>query len=142
MNVIRFLHRKTDRAFLYDYKTLHQALRYMRSHGYTELPVVDRDGFYLGAVNEGDFLWHLIDYGGCEKVKDDPVSALVRHNNIPALKITASDAELEEAARRCSFVPIVDDRDAFIGVLERDDIMEYFAQKALKASSAAGEEKK
>lgn len=136
MNVIRFLHRKTECAFLYDYKTIRQALGYMRSHGYTELPVINRDGFYLGAVDEGDFLWHIVDYGGCEKVKEDRVRALVRRGRIPALKITASDDELERAARRCSFVPIVDDRNAFIGVLNRNDIMEYFAGKALGVEAA------
>ena len=130
VNIIRFLHRKTESPFLYDYKTVQQALRFMRSHGYREIPVVSQDGLYLGAVDEGDFLWHVLDYGGYEAVKDDKIGAFVCRGRIPALKITASDEELMQAILRAAFVPIVDDRDVFVGVVDRTDVAQYFIDKA------------
>ena len=133
VNIIRFLHRKTESSFLYDYKTVQQALRFMRSHGHREIPVVNQEGFYLGAIDEGDFLWHILDYGGYEAVKDDKIASFVRKGNTPALKITAADDELKQAALRCMFVPIVDDRGMFVGVIERKDIVQYFADKAKEA---------
>lgn len=134
VNIIRFLQRKTESSYLYDYKTVQQALRFMRSHGYTEIPVVNQDGFYLGVVGEGDFLWHVLDYGGYESVKDDKVGTFVQRGNIPALKITATDADLQNAAVRCTFVPIVDDRNVFVGVITRKDVLQYFADKMRKAA--------
>lgn len=133
VNIIRFLHRKTESSFLYDYKTVQQALRFMRSHGHREIPVVSQDGLYLGAVDEGDFLWHILDYGGYEAAKDDKIGSFVSKGRIPALKITATDEELKQAALRAAFVPIVDDRGAFIGVVDREDIVQYFVDKAKAA---------
>ena len=133
VNIIRFLHRKTESSFLYDYKTVQQALRFMRSHGHREIPVVSQDGLYLGAVDEGDFLWHILDYGGYEAVKDDKIGSFVSKGRIPALNITATDEELKRAALRAAFVPIVDDRGVFVGVVDRKDIVQYFVDKAKEA---------
>ena len=91
MNVIRFLQRKTDCSVLYDYKTFRQALRFMRGHGKQEMPLVSHEGFYCGVVREGDLLWHLLDHGGYEAVKDDTLGSFVEKYNLPALKITADD---------------------------------------------------
>ena len=99
MNIIRSLQRKTECPFFYDYKTVQQALRFMRSHGCVQVPVVNQDGRYLGTVSEGDFLWHIIDWGGYEAAKDHKIAELLRRGAPPALKITASDDELRRAAR-------------------------------------------
>ena len=50
MNIIRSLQRKTECPFFYDYKTVQQALRFMRSHGCVQVPVVNQDGRYLGTA--------------------------------------------------------------------------------------------
>lgn len=128
MNIIRYLRRKTEFTFVYDYKTVQHTLRLMRSHGYTSVPVVNQDGMYMGALEEGDFLWAIVDYG-YEKIKDDRIGTLVHKGSVPALKITAADEELKNAAARCIFTPIVDDRGVFIGVVTRNDILQYFAGK-------------
>lgn len=105
----------------------------MRSHGYTEIPVVNQDGLYLGVVGEGEFLWHVLDYGGYDSVKDNKVGALVRKGSVPALKITATDEELKNAAVRSTVIPIVDDRGVFVGVVTRENILQYFADKMRSA---------
>ena len=135
VNIIRYLHRKTDASVLYGYKTVQQALQYMRSHGFAEMPVVNQEGQYMGTVKEGDFLWYLVDYGGYEQVKDDKVSRVIRKGMVPALKITATDEELHKAALRSAGIPIVDSRDAFVGVLDREDVIRYFAQQEKQATT-------
>ena len=32
----------------------------MRHHGYTAIPVINREGKYVGTVSEGDFLWQIV----------------------------------------------------------------------------------
>ena len=132
MNVIHFLQRKTDCSVLYDYKTFRQALRFMRGHGKQEMPLVSHEGFYCGVVREGDLLWHLLDHGGYEAVKDDTLGSFVEKYNLPALKITADDEELKRASMRCSFVPIVDDRGALCGILTRRAVIGYLARAAVR----------
>lgn len=133
MNIIRFLRRKTENSAIYDYKTVQQTLRFMRGHGRQAMPMVNQDGFYLGVVREGDLLWHLLDHGGYEAVKDHTLGSFVERHNIPALKITASDEELKHASMRCPFVPIVDDRGVFVGTVDSKDVAQYFEDAAKKS---------
>ena len=66
MNILFLLRPKVTVAFLYHDNTLRQGLEKMRAHGYTALPVIERDGTYAGTVNEGDFLWHMVDHGNAD----------------------------------------------------------------------------
>ena len=136
MNIIRSLQRKTECPFFYAYKTVQQALRFMRSHGCVQVPVVNQDGRYLGTVSEGDFLWHIIDWGGYEAAKDHKIAELLRRGAPLALKITAPDDELRRAALCGAVIPIVDDRGMFVGVVPREDIVQYFAEKSAAAAAA------
>ena len=63
MNIIFLLRPKATVAFLYDDSTIRQGLEKMRAHGYTAIPVITREGRYIGTVSEGDFLWHMVDTG-------------------------------------------------------------------------------
>ena len=60
MNIAYFLLPKNRVAYLYDDYTFRQGLEKMRHHGYTAIPVISRDGKYVGTVSEGDFLWRLV----------------------------------------------------------------------------------
>lgn len=61
MNVIMLLKHKDSLKYIYEDNTLRQGLEKMRAHSYTAIPVITRDGKYVGTVSEGDFLWHIID---------------------------------------------------------------------------------
>ena len=62
MNVLMLLKPKSEVEYLIDTYTLRQGLEKMRAHGYTAIPVISKDGEYMGCVSEGDFLWHIIDH--------------------------------------------------------------------------------
>lgn len=55
MNIAYFLLPKNRVAYLYDDCTFRQGLEKMRHHGYTAIPVITRDGQYVGTVSEGIF---------------------------------------------------------------------------------------
>ena len=56
MNILFMLHPKSTVDFLYDDETMRRGLSKLRKCGYTALPVITRDGIYVGTVSEGDFL--------------------------------------------------------------------------------------
>ena len=56
MNVLFFLKPKLSVAYIYDTNTVRQGLEKMKHYGYTAIPVIDREGHYVGTVTEGDFL--------------------------------------------------------------------------------------
>jgi CBS domain-containing protein len=127
MNIIRYMQRKNDHSFLYDDSTVQQALDFLRDYDFNAVPVIDKTGRYLGTISESDILWHIVDCGGCEGSGKDRIRSFLRKSTVPALAITASDDEIRRAALRCDFVPIVDDRGMFVGIVSDKSINQYFA---------------
>ncbi len=138
MNVAFFLTPKNTVAYLYDHYTIRQGLEKMKHHGYTAIPVITKEGKYVGTVSEGDFLWHLvrgetgeqlhqIDIKETEdrKIKDLPFNGVYQ-----PVTITATIEELMEKAVTQNFVPVVDDLHSFIGIVTRRDIIRYFFNRS------------
>jgi len=135
VNIAYFLTPKNRVAYLYDTCTLRQGLEKMRHHGYTTVPVISRDGRYVGAVSEGDFLWRMIDQarghpGSVFALKDlERLSVRdILRLDMPPVRITAAMQELVESARMQNFVPVVDDLDRFIGIVTRKDVIRYLGK--------------
>ena len=131
MNIAYFLLPKARVAYLYDDYTFRQGLEKMRHHGYTAIPVISRSGQYIGTVSEGDFLWFILDSGLegdslSDLLKSTRVSQLVRQHRNPPARITSPMEELLAQSINQNFIPILDDRDVFIGIVVRGDIIKYF----------------
>ena len=135
MNIAYFLIPKSSVAYLYDDFTFRQGLEKMRHHGYTAIPVITRDGQYVGTVSEGDFLWQLLSE---EQSSQHPCSMrdlerlrvrdLLRKDSYPPVRITVSMEELLHSAMNQNFIPVVDDLGNFTGIVTRKDIIRYFAE--------------
>ena len=125
MNIAYFLLPKHSVAYLYDDCTFRQGLEKMRHHGYTAIPVLARDGSSVGTVSEGDFLWCLLDQGGgdIQTQERQPLRRVIRPGFNPAVRISVTPEELLERALRQSFIPVVDDRGAFVGIVTRQNII-------------------
>lgn len=136
MNIAYFLLPKSHTAYLYDDYTVRQGLEKMRYHGYAAVPVISRDGKYLGTVSEGDFLWCLLaEESGrhatrsLKELERLHVRDLLCGDNAPPVGITISMEELLTSAMNQNFVPVVDDLENFIGIITRKDIIRYFAEQ-------------
>ena len=82
MNIAYFLLPKHSVAYLYDDCTFRQGLEKMRHHGYTAIPVISRDGKYVGTVSEGDFLWQLLSKD-CETLTAYSMKDMERLQGLP-----------------------------------------------------------
>lgn len=134
MNIAYFLIPKHNVAYLYDDCTFRQGLEKMRHHSYTAIPVIARDGRYIGTVSEGDFLWRLLDGGtqtpcSMKALEHLEIRDILRGNNYPPVRITVSMEELLNSAMNQNFIPVVDDADSFIGIVTRKDIIRYFSNQ-------------
>ena len=134
MNIAYFLTPKGSVAYLYEDCTLRQGLEKLRHHGYSAIPVIRRDGSYVGVVREGDFLWQLMGSSGEEDISLRSLEQLqirdIVHRDHPAVSITVSMEELLSSAATQNFVPVVDDRGMFIGIVRRQAIIRYCYDKA------------
>ena len=61
MNILKLLKPKAVIDYVYDDCTVRQAIEKMRFHGFTAIPVIDRDGCYVKTLAEGDFLYFMLD---------------------------------------------------------------------------------
>lgn len=135
MNVISLLTPKTQVAYLYDDCTVRQGLEKLRVHGYTALPVLSRDGSYAGTISEGDLLWYFVERGDKNFHEKErlPLKNLIRRDFNPAVSVRISMHQLLAHAMRYSFVPVVDDRGAFVGIATRHTIIRRLALPNLPA---------
>ena len=129
MNVITLLTPKAQVAYLYEDCTARQGLEKLRSRGYTAVPVLNREGAYVGTVSEGDFLWSILENhnGDLQAMEQLPLKKLLRKGFNPPVNVLVTMEELLERAMQQSFVPVSDDRGAFIGIVTRQTIMRKLA---------------
>ncbi len=135
MNALFLLKSKATVALIYDNNTLRQGLEKMRVHGYAAIPVINSEGDYIGCISEGDFLWHMLDKNitDIKDLEDITVINILRPGWNPAVRVDVSMEELLERAMNQNFVPVVDDRNKFIGIITRKDIISYFAKSFLQS---------
>lgn len=137
MNILFLLHPKNDVAFLYDHNSMHQGLDKMCRYGYAALPVINRDGIYIGTVSEGDFLRNILEKEiySLEEREEYCIADIMRTDWNPAVKVTASMDELLLQVMEQNFLPVVDDRGCFAGIITRKDVIKYFYDLNSKNSS-------
>ncbi len=129
-NILFFLTPKAMCAFLYDDFTMRQALEKMEASGFSALPILNKRGEYRGTLTEGDLLWGLknLCYMDIRQAEAHRIMTIAhRRDNVP-VRVTTSMQELVERAQNQNFVPVVDDKDAFIGIVTRSAIIRYCKQ--------------
>ena len=128
MNILFFLKPKSTVAYLYEDNSLRQGIEKIRAHYYTAIPVLSRTGEYIGTVSEGDFLWHMIDNDsfGIREQEEYLVSDIIRPDWNPPVRISATMDDLLFRVMEQNFVPVVDDRNLFVGIITRKDVMKYY----------------
>ena len=130
-NVLFFLTPKAMCAYLYDDYTIRQALEKMESAGYGALPILNRRGEYRGTLTEGDLLWSLKNkcYMDVRQAEAHKIMGIERRRDHIPVRVTTSMHELVECAGKQNFVPVVDDKHAFIGIITRRSIVKYLKQQ-------------
>lgn len=137
MNIAFLLRPKSDVAFLYDDFSLRQGLEKMKHHGYTAIPVIDREGHYITTISEGDILWFILkDISDGKSINEIPMQSLekvhikdVLHpDKNPPASITSSIEELTNRAMEQNFIPVTDDSGSFIGMVTRRDVIKNLVE--------------
>ncbi|MDF2721948.1 MAG: hypothetical protein K0Q59_1623 [Paenibacillus sp.] len=137
MNIAFFLVPKREVIFLTVNSTLRQSLERMEFHRYTAVPVLSEEGDYVGTITEGDLLWHFKNTPGVtfdNAHKSLLGSVPMRMQNEP-VHIDANMNDLISKAKAQNFVPVIDDRQHFIGIVRRSDIIEYCARQLFSAAA-------
>ena len=116
-------------AYLYDDYTIRQAMEKMESAGYSSIPILNRHGEYRGTLTEGDLLWALkyICYMDMRQAEAHRIGEIERRKDNVPVRVTTSMHDLIDRASTQNFVPVVDDKDAFIGIVTTPKVNTSFS---------------
>ena len=131
MHILFFLKPKSEVAYVYDYGTLRQVLETMEYHKYACIPMLNREGEYVGTITEGDLLWGIKRYANLNirEAENIFISDFPRKMDYAPVSV---DSDMEDLIRKSmdqNFVPVVDDQKKFIGIVTRKSIIEYCYEK-------------
>ena len=126
MNIFGILIPKQMLTYLYADDTLDIAVNELMDSGYTAVPVIDREGVYLGVVSEGDFLKKVMECGR-DKLGEHNVEEIISKDKEAFIINTVSKEEIMEKILERNFLSIVDDRKCFVGIITRKSIIKYLS---------------
>jgi CBS domain-containing protein len=137
MNILFFLKPKAEVAFVYDYHTLRQAMEIMEYHKYSSIPMINREGKYVGTITEGDLLWGLkkLNILNLKGAEDIAITKIARRADYRPVSADSNMEDLMEKAMDQNFVPVIDDQKNFIGIITRKDIIGYCYEKIKKIAN-------
>lgn len=131
MNILFMLTPKAVCAYVRAEYTVRQALERMEVSGYAALPILAKDGSYCGTLTEGDLLWAIKNLCRMDAKKMENHSIMEishRRDNVP-VRVDTKVEDILSTALEQNFVPVVDDRNTFIGIITRKAIMKYCLDK-------------
>ena len=127
MNIFPFMTLKAETKYLLDTFTLRQALEKMEFYRYSVIPLLDDSGRYIGTLSEGDLLRYIkkdLDFD-LTKGEDVKIADITRYRSYRPLSLESTLEDLIELAMEQNFIPILDDRGVFMGIIRRRTILEY-----------------
>ena len=135
LNVFELLTPKSSVAFVLENSTVRQALEKIVFHKFAVVPVLNNNGEYVGTISEGDILRYLLaknemDKEACESLL---IKDIDKYRSYSPVKVDASFDEIYEASLIQNFIPIVDDRNVFIGLIRRKEVMMYIKKMVEKS---------
>ena len=131
MNIFTILTPKSQTEFIEYDSTIRQALETFDFHKFTVVPLIDDEGKYVSTLSEGDILRYIknvahFDISVAENVK---INTIEKYRTYKAITIDSSLEEVLQLSMSQNFIPIVDDRGMYIGIIKRKDIIEFYINK-------------
>ncbi len=131
-NIFAYLLPKNQTYFLTESTTIRQALEKFDYHKFSVVPIIDSEGNYVSSISEGDILRFIKNYHNFDlKASENTLLKDVgRYRSYKSLNINATFSEVVQLALDQNFIPVLDDRNKFIGILKRRSILESLTDLA------------
>ncbi len=130
MNIAMLLNPKCELSFLYSNDSVRQGLEQFRIHKYTAVPVLNDDGSYYGIIRDKEFLTYILesDNYSIKDFENIRIKEIISAGSNPPVNINASAEELISRITDYNFVPVVDSRNYFVGIITRKNVINYLTK--------------
>ena len=138
MNILFFLTPKSDVAYIFEDETLRQTVEKMEHRKFSCIPILNKEGQYTGTISEGDLLWGIkllnINSTDLKEMENVSIMAIPRRATYKPVHADADMEDLIGKALNQNYVPVVDDKGSFIGIITRKEIIKYCYKEMKKLS--------
>lgn len=129
LNILFYLTPKANCELLYDDESIREALERLELSGFSALPIVNKEnGLYMGTLTEGDLLWAMKNLCNMDlkEAETHNIMEIAHSRDNTPVSISTEGNELMKKVLVQNFVPVVDDRDNFIGIVTRRSILREY----------------
>jgi len=127
MNIFKFLTPKNQTQYLLYNCTIRQALEKFDYYKFTTVPLINEEGKFVTTLSEGDILRYIkndSDFNILE-AESQTIDKIEKYRSYQALKVDTPINVIIKLSLQQNFIPIVDDRGIFIGIIKRKAIIDY-----------------
>lgn len=130
MNIAMLLNPKVEIAYLYADDSVRQGLEKFKIHKYSAVPVLNSDGQYFSIVRDQDFLSYIIENNiyNLKELESVKIKDIIEEGRNSPVYINATLNTLMASITDWNFVPVVDSRDFFIGIITRKSVINYLSK--------------
>lgn len=127
MNVLFCLTPKSQIKYATSDMSVRQVLEILEFYRYSVIPLLNKNGRYIGTISEGDLLFFLKDnpFSSIEQFNSISIMLVKRHFDYLPIDNSKEISNLIQVAYNQNFVPVLDDNLNFIGIVTRKSIINY-----------------
>jgi len=131
ISIMNFLTPKSVTTYMFNNYTVRQALEINDQHKFQVLPIIDRNGYYVSTVSEGDLLRHIKHMGDFNiyETANDRLDDVEKYRPYKAASVDTDYKVVLQLLLEQNFVPVVDSRNIYIGIIKRRTMIEYFLKE-------------
>lgn len=126
-STLSYLTPKSETFYIDANSSIRQALEKFDYHKFSVVPLISKNGKYVGTLSEGDILRYIknnnnFDLSEAEKTK---VKDIERYRSYKTLSINTPVIDVLKLSMEQNFIPMVDDRGIFIGIIKRKSLLSF-----------------
>lgn len=127
-NILSYLTPKVNTHYIKANSTIRQALEKFDVHKFSVVPMIDENGTFISTISEGDILRYIKNECNFDlKIAESKnILNIEKYRSYKALPISTPLNEIIKLSLEQNFIPIVDDRGMYIGIIKRKTIIEHF----------------
>ena len=127
-SLLSFLTPKFNTFYFQDDATIRQILEKFDVHKFSIVPIINEKGEFVSTISEGDILRFIkntcnFNIQTAESVR---ISSVERYRPYKPLSVNTPMEEVIKLSLEQNFIPIVDDRGVYIGIVKRKTIIDYY----------------
>lgn len=128
--ILDFLTPKSKTFYIEGDPTIRQVVEKFDAHKFSVVAILDENGRFISTISEGDILRYIKNIKNFNLMIAESVriSDVERYRPYKALSINTSLDEVIKLSLEQNFIPVVDDRNMYIGIIKRKTIIDYLLE--------------